>query len=127
MCTDPTVLKVIAPAQPCWASPSCKASAGYHCYSLGFLFHLASSSPSRKPDANHACIDLSLRRTNLKPITPASLRIPAGDVRHGHGDYSNVETTLELRNALYLPGLCATLLSTKAMFKMQGIRTSLND
>eukprot|EP00965_Chrysotila_dentata_P047877 1588150-Pleurochrysis_carterae.AAC.1 len=38
MCTDPTVLKAIAPAQSRWASPSCKASA------------------RRKPDANHACI-----------------------------------------------------------------------
>eukprot|EP00965_Chrysotila_dentata_P043283 1438686-Pleurochrysis_carterae.AAC.1 len=42
------------------------------------------------------------------------LRIPAGDVRNGNGDYSTKATLLELRDALYGPGLCATLLSTKA-------------
>eukprot|EP00965_Chrysotila_dentata_P154675 5110974-Pleurochrysis_carterae.AAC.2 len=55
------------------------------------------------------------------------LRILAVDVRNGHDGYSNVETTLELRDALYVPGLCANLLSTKGMLKMQGIRTYLND
>eukprot|EP00965_Chrysotila_dentata_P110060 3636706-Pleurochrysis_carterae.AAC.1 len=45
------------------------------------------------------------------------LRIPAGDVRNGNGDYSAKETLVELRNALYVPGLCATLLSTKTMFQ----------
>eukprot|EP00965_Chrysotila_dentata_P063503 2104342-Pleurochrysis_carterae.AAC.1 len=34
---------------------------------------------------------------------------------------------LELRDAFYVPALCATLLSTKAMFEKQGIRTYLND
>eukprot|EP00965_Chrysotila_dentata_P191285 6174418-Pleurochrysis_carterae.AAC.1 len=55
------------------------------------------------------------------------LRISAGDVRHGNGDYSTKETLLEVRDALYVPGLCATLLSIKAMFQKQGIRTYLND
>eukprot|EP00965_Chrysotila_dentata_P225239 6194639-Pleurochrysis_carterae.AAC.1 len=40
--------------------------------------------------------------------------ISGGDVRNGHGDYS---TALELRDTLYVPGRCGTLLSTKAMFK----------
>eukprot|EP00965_Chrysotila_dentata_P020969 694652-Pleurochrysis_carterae.AAC.1 len=55
------------------------------------------------------------------------LRIPAGEVRNCNGDYSTKETLLELRDALYVPGLCATLLSTKAMFQKQGIRTYLDD
>eukprot|EP00965_Chrysotila_dentata_P171633 5664188-Pleurochrysis_carterae.AAC.1 len=42
------------------------------------------------------------------------LRIPAGDVGNGNGDYSTKETLLELRGALYVPGLCAELFSTKA-------------
>eukprot|EP00965_Chrysotila_dentata_P006756 221149-Pleurochrysis_carterae.AAC.1 len=33
----------------------------------------------------------------------------------------------ELRDALYMPGLCATLVSPKAIFQKQGIRTYLND
>eukprot|EP00965_Chrysotila_dentata_P050269 1665504-Pleurochrysis_carterae.AAC.1 len=55
------------------------------------------------------------------------LRILAGDVRNGNGDYSTKETLLELRDALYVPGLCAALLSTEAVFQNQGIRTYLND
>eukprot|EP00965_Chrysotila_dentata_P022147 733256-Pleurochrysis_carterae.AAC.1 len=55
------------------------------------------------------------------------LRIPAGNVRNGNGDYSTKETLLELRDALLVPGLCATLFSTEAMFRKQGIRTYLND
>eukprot|EP00965_Chrysotila_dentata_P042461 1407795-Pleurochrysis_carterae.AAC.1 len=42
------------------------------------------------------------------------LRISAGDVRNGNGYYSAKETLLELLDTLYVPGLCATLLSTKA-------------
>eukprot|EP00965_Chrysotila_dentata_P142861 4721140-Pleurochrysis_carterae.AAC.1 len=34
---------------------------------------------------------------------------------------------LELHDALCVPGLCARLLSTKAMLQKQGIRTHLND
>eukprot|EP00965_Chrysotila_dentata_P224382 6194144-Pleurochrysis_carterae.AAC.1 len=63
----------------------------------------------------------------VKLIGSIILRIPAGDVNDGHGDYSNVETTLALRDALYVPGLCATLRSTKAVFKLPCIRTYLND
>eukprot|EP00965_Chrysotila_dentata_P068748 2271414-Pleurochrysis_carterae.AAC.1 len=55
------------------------------------------------------------------------LHVPAGDVCSGNGDYSATETLLELRDALYVLDLCATLLSTKAMFQKQGIRTYLND
>eukprot|EP00965_Chrysotila_dentata_P215716 6188944-Pleurochrysis_carterae.AAC.3 len=60
-------------------------------------------------------------------ISSVVLRIPAGDVCYGRGDYSNVDTTLELRDAFYVPGPCASLLSTKAMFQKQGICTYLID
>eukprot|EP00965_Chrysotila_dentata_P040588 1346445-Pleurochrysis_carterae.AAC.1 len=52
-------------------------------------------------------------------IGSIALRIPAGDVCNGTGDYSAKETLVELRDALYVPGLCATLLSMKAMFQKQ--------
>eukprot|EP00965_Chrysotila_dentata_P094992 3140939-Pleurochrysis_carterae.AAC.4 len=55
------------------------------------------------------------------------LRIPAGDVCNKNGVYSATETILELHDTLYVPGLCATLLSTKAMFQKQGIHIYLND
>eukprot|EP00965_Chrysotila_dentata_P096532 3190149-Pleurochrysis_carterae.AAC.1 len=55
------------------------------------------------------------------------LRIPAGDVCNGNDDYSTKETLLELRDAIYVLGLCATLFSTKAIFQKQGIRAYLND
>eukprot|EP00965_Chrysotila_dentata_P061573 2038622-Pleurochrysis_carterae.AAC.1 len=61
----------------------------------------------------------------MPPSFYAFPQVMFGIVRHG--DYFNVETILELRDALYAPGLCATLLSKKAMFKMQGIRTYLNN
>eukprot|EP00965_Chrysotila_dentata_P079633 2626424-Pleurochrysis_carterae.AAC.1 len=48
-------------------------------------------------------------------------------MRNNNGVYSTTETILELHDALYVPGLCATLPSTKAMFQKQGIRTYLND
>eukprot|EP00965_Chrysotila_dentata_P060981 2020421-Pleurochrysis_carterae.AAC.1 len=63
----------------------------------------------------------------VESIGPIVLRSPAGDVCNGNGDYSTKETLLELRNALYMPGLYALLLSTKAMFQKQEIRTYLND
>eukprot|EP00965_Chrysotila_dentata_P107396 3548336-Pleurochrysis_carterae.AAC.1 len=52
----PTVLKAIAPARPSVSMHQChhaRPPGGCHCYSIGFLFHVASSSPRRKLDANH--------------------------------------------------------------------------
>eukprot|EP00965_Chrysotila_dentata_P009847 321359-Pleurochrysis_carterae.AAC.3 len=63
----------------------------------------------------------------VKCIGSIVLLIHASNVCNGHGDYSCVGMTLELLDALYVSGLYATLLSTKAMFKMQGIRTYLKD
>lgn len=55
------------------------------------------------------------------------LDLPPGEVKASSGVLSSAPTRLELHNALYVPGLCATLLSTKAIFREQGIRTYLND
>eukprot|EP00965_Chrysotila_dentata_P168255 5556659-Pleurochrysis_carterae.AAC.1 len=34
------------------------------------------------------------------------LRIPAGNARNGNNDYSTNKPLIELRDALYVPGLC---------------------
>eukprot|EP00965_Chrysotila_dentata_P080342 2650602-Pleurochrysis_carterae.AAC.1 len=55
----------------------------------------------------------------VKFIGSIILCIPSGDNRK-----FTAETIFELNDAHYVPVLCATLLSTEAMFQKQGIRTA---
>eukprot|EP00965_Chrysotila_dentata_P126015 4164681-Pleurochrysis_carterae.AAC.2 len=101
-------------------------SRSHYCYSIGLLFHPPSPSPSCKPDANLLCIYLHCGGL-LGDSAPHYRQQLSSDVRNCYGDYSNEETTLELRDSFYVPGLFATLLPTKAMLQNQGIRTYLNN
>ena len=54
------------------------------------------------------------------------LRIPAKQIT-GNISTSASDLVLSIDDAFYVPGLCATLVSTKALFKNHRIRTYLND
>ena len=79
------------------------------------------------------------RRPNLKVKVASGVKLRVAfigvmlltvrphDVMHPSGQLSTKPLQLRLPNSLYVPGLCATLVSTKSLFKDQQVRTYFND